>query len=141
MQTEGLIQTFSVTKQLITRFRVQEVNLKNSELFLVRSPFNIFSLFAAFQVVIVQFGGYAFATSKLTATQWMWCLFFGVGELLWGQVNLYFLRIKMSSLHHYHIVFQKHSPPRGLSGSKKLIKKKESFWLRLRSLGLQIKGS
>jgi len=40
----------------------------------------------ASQVIIIQFGGVAFATSGLTLDQWMWCLFFGVGTLLWGQV-------------------------------------------------------
>jgi Ca2+ transporting ATPase len=38
------------------------------------------------QVVIVQIGGIAFATKRLTLHQWVWCLFFGVGGLLWGQV-------------------------------------------------------
>jgi len=39
------------------------------------------------QVIIVQFGGFAFATAGLTLEQWGWCLLFGVGELLWGQVR------------------------------------------------------
>ena len=39
------------------------------------------------QVVIVQFGGLAFQTKELTADQWLWCVFLGVGCLLWGQVN------------------------------------------------------
>jgi len=38
-------------------------------------------------VIIVQFGGFAFATAGLTVEQWGWCLLFGVGELLWGQVS------------------------------------------------------
>jgi len=38
------------------------------------------------QVVIVQFGGLAFSTAKLTVAQWMWCIFLGAGVLLWGQV-------------------------------------------------------
>uniref|UniRef100_A0A183A8C8 Cation_ATPase_C domain-containing protein n=1 Tax=Echinostoma caproni TaxID=27848 RepID=A0A183A8C8_9TREM len=38
------------------------------------------------QVLLIQFGSYAFSTAPLTADQWMWCLFFGVGELIWGQV-------------------------------------------------------
>lgn len=38
------------------------------------------------QVLIVEFGGSIFATENLTATMWLWCIFFGVGELLWGQV-------------------------------------------------------
>lgn len=40
----------------------------------------------AAQVVIIQFGGYAFSTKGLTLDQWMWCLFFGCGVLLWGQI-------------------------------------------------------
>lgn len=39
------------------------------------------------QVLLIQFGSYAFSTAPLTADQWMWCLFFGVGELIWGQVS------------------------------------------------------
>ncbi|XP_046683996.1 plasma membrane calcium-transporting ATPase 2 isoform X3 [Homalodisca vitripennis] len=38
------------------------------------------------QVVIIQFGREAFSTKSLTMEQWGWCLFFGVGTLLWGQV-------------------------------------------------------
>ncbi|CAB3385776.1 Hypothetical predicted protein [Cloeon dipterum] len=38
------------------------------------------------QVLIVQFGGVAFSCKKLTLEQWLWCLFFGVGTLIWGQV-------------------------------------------------------
>nr|CAD7413384.1 unnamed protein product [Timema poppensis] len=37
-------------------------------------------------VVIIQFGRMAFSTASLTLEQWMWCLFFGIGTLLWGQV-------------------------------------------------------
>ncbi|XP_065316419.1 plasma membrane calcium-transporting ATPase 2-like isoform X2 [Gordionus sp. m RMFG-2023] len=46
----------------------------------------IWILTFASQIVIVQFGGYAFSTAPLTLSQWLWCLFFGVGELLWGQI-------------------------------------------------------
>ncbi|XP_059489577.1 plasma membrane calcium-transporting ATPase 3 isoform X4 [Neocloeon triangulifer] len=38
------------------------------------------------QVFIVQFGGVAFSCKSLTLEQWLWCLFFGVGTLLWGQL-------------------------------------------------------
>lgn len=38
------------------------------------------------QVVIIQYGGVAFSTKKLTLEQWLWCLFFGFGTLLWGQL-------------------------------------------------------
>ncbi|CCD74099.1 Calcium-transporting ATPase [Caenorhabditis elegans] len=38
------------------------------------------------QVVIIQFGGRWFSTSALNTTEWLWCLAFGVGTLLWGQI-------------------------------------------------------
>jgi len=38
------------------------------------------------QVVIIEFGGQAFQTAKLSLEHWAWCLFFGVGVLVWGQV-------------------------------------------------------
>uniref|UniRef100_A0A8C4YG22 Calcium-transporting ATPase n=1 Tax=Gopherus evgoodei TaxID=1825980 RepID=A0A8C4YG22_9SAUR len=38
------------------------------------------------QIVIVQFGGKPFSCSPLNAEQWLWCLFVGIGELVWGQV-------------------------------------------------------
>ncbi|KAK7078894.1 Plasma membrane calcium-transporting ATPase 3 [Halocaridina rubra] len=40
----------------------------------------------ASQFVIVQFGGIAFSTSALTLELWLWCILFGSGVLLWGQV-------------------------------------------------------
>jgi len=38
------------------------------------------------QIVIVQFGGVAFTTTPLTLSQWLWCIFLGMMELLWGQL-------------------------------------------------------
>uniref|UniRef100_A0A8C3APU4 Calcium-transporting ATPase n=1 Tax=Cyclopterus lumpus TaxID=8103 RepID=A0A8C3APU4_CYCLU len=40
----------------------------------------------AVQIVIVQWGGKPFSCAPLNMEQWLWCLFVGVGELLWGQV-------------------------------------------------------
>ncbi|XP_023105785.1 plasma membrane calcium-transporting ATPase 2 isoform X8 [Leopardus geoffroyi] len=40
----------------------------------------------AIQIVIVQFGGKPFSCSPLQLDQWMWCIFIGLGELVWGQV-------------------------------------------------------
>lgn len=40
----------------------------------------------AIQIVIVQFGGKPFSCSPLNMEQWLWCLFVGLGELVWGQV-------------------------------------------------------
>uniref|UniRef100_A0A1L8DEX1 Calcium-transporting ATPase n=1 Tax=Nyssomyia neivai TaxID=330878 RepID=A0A1L8DEX1_9DIPT len=38
------------------------------------------------QVVIIQYGKMAFSTKGLTLEQWLWCVFFGVGTLVWGQL-------------------------------------------------------
>ncbi|XP_065740911.1 plasma membrane calcium-transporting ATPase 2 isoform X11 [Phocoena phocoena] len=38
------------------------------------------------QIVIVQFGGKPFSCSPLQLDQWLWCIFIGMGELVWGQV-------------------------------------------------------
>ncbi|XP_040298330.1 plasma membrane calcium-transporting ATPase 3 [Bufo bufo] len=40
----------------------------------------------AVQILIVQFGGKPFSCSPLNTQQWLWCLFVGVGELVWGQL-------------------------------------------------------
>ncbi|KAG7278443.1 hypothetical protein CRUP_038738 [Coryphaenoides rupestris] len=40
----------------------------------------------AMQIVIVQWGGKPFSCAPLNMEQWLWCLFVGVGELLWGQL-------------------------------------------------------
>uniref|UniRef100_A0A8C5A3X1 Calcium-transporting ATPase n=1 Tax=Gadus morhua TaxID=8049 RepID=A0A8C5A3X1_GADMO len=38
------------------------------------------------QVLIVQLGGKPFSCVALDIEKWMWCVFLGMGELLWGQV-------------------------------------------------------
>lgn len=38
------------------------------------------------QVIVVEFGGLVFGTVSLTINMWMWCIFFGIGELLWAQL-------------------------------------------------------
>ncbi|KAM3833828.1 plasma membrane calcium-transporting ATPase 1-like isoform 2-T2 [Diretmus argenteus] len=38
------------------------------------------------QIIIVQFGGKPFSCVSLSADQWLWCVFLGVGCLLWGQL-------------------------------------------------------
>jgi len=38
------------------------------------------------QIIIIQFGGQAFSTSQLNLEQWVWCILFGVGTLVWQQV-------------------------------------------------------
>nr|XP_013798615.1 PREDICTED: plasma membrane calcium-transporting ATPase 1-like [Apteryx mantelli mantelli] len=45
----------------------------------------VLGTFAA-QIIIVEFGGKPFSCSGLTLSQWFWCVFIGVGELLWGQL-------------------------------------------------------
>ena len=45
-------------------------------------------LFFGSQVLIVQFGSLAFSTAPLTIDQWLWCVLFGVGDLIWGQVTV-----------------------------------------------------
>lgn len=37
--------------------------------------------------MIVQFGGKPFSCSPLNVEQWLWCLFVGLAELVWGQVS------------------------------------------------------
>merc|ERR1719412_971659 len=38
------------------------------------------------QILIIQFGDIAFSTAVLNVEQWVWCIFFGVGVLLWQQI-------------------------------------------------------
>lgn len=38
------------------------------------------------QIVIIQFGGFAFSTAPLNLEQWIWCIFFGLGTLVWQQI-------------------------------------------------------
>ncbi|TNN15114.1 Plasma membrane calcium-transporting ATPase 2 isoform 1, partial [Schistosoma japonicum] len=53
-----------------------------------RNPLFVIIWFVTFllQALIIQFGSYAFSTKALELDQWGWCLFFGVGELVWGQI-------------------------------------------------------
>lgn len=43
------------------------------------------------QIVIVQFGGKPFSCQPLDLEKWMWCVFLGLGELVWGQVTSGFI--------------------------------------------------
>uniref|UniRef100_UPI003B674C76 plasma membrane calcium-transporting ATPase 4 isoform X1 n=1 Tax=Notamacropus eugenii TaxID=9315 RepID=UPI003B674C76 len=38
------------------------------------------------QVLIVEIGGKPFSCTSLSLSQWLWCLFIGIGELVWGQL-------------------------------------------------------
>ncbi|KAM4613140.1 plasma membrane calcium-transporting ATPase 2 isoform 14-T14 [Polymixia lowei] len=53
-----------------------------------RNPIFCSIVFGTFgvQIVIVQFGGKPFSCQPLDLEKWMWCVFLGLGELLWGQV-------------------------------------------------------
>uniref|UniRef100_A0A1W7RAY7 Calcium-transporting ATPase n=1 Tax=Hadrurus spadix TaxID=141984 RepID=A0A1W7RAY7_9SCOR len=48
--------------------------------------YSILLITAGAQIIIVQLGGYAFSTAALTLDQWFWCIFFGCGVLVWGQL-------------------------------------------------------
>ncbi|XP_005810691.1 plasma membrane calcium-transporting ATPase 1-like isoform X2 [Xiphophorus maculatus] len=53
----------------------------------------------ALQIIIVQFGGKPFSCAPLTIDQWLWCVFVGMGELLWGQL--------ISAIPTHHLKFLK----------------------------------
>lgn len=55
------------------------------------------------QIVIVQFGGKPFSCSPLNAEQWLWCLFVGFGELVWGQVRKSFSFMPVYALPYFSI--------------------------------------
>ena len=38
------------------------------------------------QIFLVEFGSIVFSCHPLHVSEWMWCLFFGVGSLLWQQI-------------------------------------------------------
>ncbi|XP_067460619.1 plasma membrane calcium-transporting ATPase 2-like [Thunnus thynnus] len=40
------------------------------------------------QFVIVQFGGKPFSCVSLNVEQWLWCVFLGLGSLVWGQLGV-----------------------------------------------------
>lgn len=50
------------------------------------------------QIVIVQFGGKPFSCQPLDLEKWMWCVFLGLGELVWGQVTSAFIDNSVFSL-------------------------------------------
>jgi hypothetical protein len=52
--------------------------------------------FVLLQILITQFGGLAFYTSALTIEQWLWCIFLGVGSLVWGQVREVHINFSLS---------------------------------------------
>ncbi|KAM9758846.1 plasma membrane calcium-transporting ATPase 4-like isoform 1-T4 [Menidia menidia] len=66
------------------------------------------------QILIVQFGGKPFSCTALTIDQWLWCVFIGLGELLWGQL--------ITSVPTRHLKFLKEA---GHGITKEEIKKEE----------------
>ncbi|XP_046881005.1 plasma membrane calcium-transporting ATPase 2-like isoform X1 [Hypomesus transpacificus] len=66
------------------------------------------------QIIIVQFGGKPFSCTSLTIDQWLWCVFIGVGELLWGQL--------ISAIPTHHLKFLKEA---GHGTTKEEIKEEE----------------
>lgn len=69
---------------------------------------------AHLQIVIVQFGGKPFSCSPLSTEQWLWCLFVGVGELVWGQVSV--CLVTFPSPTPYPSPLQQHSAGHGVGG-------------------------
>lgn len=55
-------------------------------LFTNRLFYSIWIVTCTLQVLIIQFGRRVFSTKPLTLQQWLICLMFGVGTLLWGQL-------------------------------------------------------
>ena len=58
-------------------------------------------VFFSFKVLIVNFGGIVFSVVRLDLEHWMWCILFGVGSILWGQLvicipTVYFKRFIFS---------------------------------------------
>ncbi|XP_071523902.1 plasma membrane calcium-transporting ATPase 3-like isoform X2 [Panulirus ornatus] len=91
--------------------------------------------FAA-QVLIVQFGGYAFNTAALSLDQWLWCVFFGVMTLLWGQFITTIFTLLYNKGIRSPAVHPRRDVPRGVSVDPletSFIKKKRDahvFWLQ-----------
>ncbi|XP_071059365.1 plasma membrane calcium-transporting ATPase 2 [Pseudochaenichthys georgianus] len=66
----------------------RRIRNEKGEVHIFRNPIFctiVFGTFAA-QIVIVQFGGKPFSCQPLNLEKWMWCIFLGLGELVWGQV-------------------------------------------------------
>jgi Ca2+ transporting ATPase len=57
--------------------------LQNNKIFLI-----IWIGCFGLQIIIVNFGGIVFEVEPIDLDEWMWCLFFGIGSLLWGQVQI-----------------------------------------------------
>ncbi|KAL1414671.1 hypothetical protein MTO96_000794 [Rhipicephalus appendiculatus] len=55
-------------------------------LFLGPEIFDIDPGMGVAQVIIVQYGSVFFQTKALSLDQWLWCVFFGCGTLVWGQL-------------------------------------------------------
>uniref|UniRef100_A0A1B6GQS8 Calcium-transporting ATPase n=1 Tax=Cuerna arida TaxID=1464854 RepID=A0A1B6GQS8_9HEMI len=38
------------------------------------------------QILIIQYGGEPFSAHRLDVEQWLWCVMFGLGSIIWGQI-------------------------------------------------------
>ncbi|UXI20155.1 hypothetical protein NH340_JMT06098 [Sarcoptes scabiei] len=50
------------------------------------------------QILIIQFGNVWFTTTPLNLVQWIWCLTFGFSMLVWGQISMFALTIRGSTI-------------------------------------------
>ena len=63
---------------------ISQVSSKNRPLFTMYQ--STYPCAYSLQIIIIQFGGPAFTTSPLTLEQWTWCVFLGMGTLVWQQI-------------------------------------------------------
>uniref|UniRef100_A0A672RS97 Calcium-transporting ATPase n=1 Tax=Sinocyclocheilus grahami TaxID=75366 RepID=A0A672RS97_SINGR len=77
--TEALLlrKPYGRNKPLISRTMMKNI--------LGHAVYQLIITFTLLFIIIVQFGGKPFSCTALTIDQWLWCVFIGVGELLWGQ--------------------------------------------------------
>ncbi|EPB77118.1 hypothetical protein ANCCEY_03819 [Ancylostoma ceylanicum] len=86
LQFQLTVNVVAVVVAFVGACAIQDTPLKG----LFSNPIYYVIWIATFvsQILIVQFGGRWFSTASLNVEQWLWCLAFGVGTLLWGQVIL-----------------------------------------------------
>lgn len=79
------------------------------------------------KVLLVEFTGQFFMVKGLTAEQWMWCLFLGFTELIWGQVVL---SIPKSFLSSRLKLYKKGIPPKVVISPDASESSGRVLWLR-----------
>ncbi|CAL8364533.1 unnamed protein product [Lota lota] len=78
-----------VNMQLFNEINARKIHSENNVFEgIFRNPIYCSILLGTFvtQVFIVQCGGQPFSCVALSLNQWLWCVFLGMGSLLWGQV-------------------------------------------------------